>query len=106
MTSKAVVTSRTLVPSTSPRRLSPNRQKRMLTSLSYQCWTRTAWDFIICEYLPNGGNMSGSRFAAIFALILIVAPAFAQVDFSGEWAPRFYVDQPISAYFIYVVRFT
>ena len=38
--------------------------------------------------------MGGSRLAAIFALILIAAPAFAQVDFSGEWAPRFYEDQP------------
>src|SRR3954462_14704636 len=27
-------------------------------------------------------------------LLLGVAPAFAQVDFSGEWAPRFYEDQP------------
>ncbi len=30
-----------------------------------------------------------------FALVLLLAiPAFAQVDFSGEWAPRFYEDQP------------
>jgi hypothetical protein len=29
-----------------------------------------------------------------FFAITIAAPAFAQVDFSGEWAPRFYEDQP------------
>jgi len=35
-----------------------------------------------------------------FAVMLLVcifaagAPAFAQVDFTGEWAPRFYEDQP------------
>ena len=28
------------------------------------------------------------------ALALCVAPAIAQVDFSGEWAPRFWEDQP------------
>jgi len=38
--------------------------------------------------------MGGCRLLAIFALILIAVPAFAQVDFSGEWAPRFYEDQP------------
>ena len=26
--------------------------------------------------------------------LFVAAPAFAQVDFSGEWAPRFYEDQP------------
>jgi len=36
----------------------------------------------------------------MFALLLLVCtfaasvPAFAQVDFTGEWAPRFYEDQP------------
>jgi hypothetical protein len=25
---------------------------------------------------------------------LVTAPAFAQIDFTGEWAPRFYEDQP------------
>jgi hypothetical protein len=36
----------------------------------------------------------------MFAVLLLVcvfaasAPAFAQVDFTGEWAPRFYEDQP------------
>ena len=30
----------------------------------------------------------------VFALLLTGFPAFAQVDFSGEWAPRFYEDQP------------
>ena len=34
--------------------------------------------------------------AALFFLGLTVAsvPIFAQVDFSGEWAPRFFEDQP------------
>src|SRR5438105_1246335 len=50
--------------------------------------------FYHLRVFPNGGNMGGSRLAAIFALILIATPAFAQVDFSGEWAPRFYEDQP------------
>lgn len=27
-------------------------------------------------------------------MLLIALPAFAQVDFSGEWAPRFHEDQP------------
>jgi len=36
----------------------------------------------------------------LFAVLVVVctfatsAPAFAQVDFTGEWAPRFYEDQP------------
>lgn len=38
--------------------------------------------------------MAGCRLVAIFALTLIAAPVFAQVDFSGEWAPRFHEDQP------------
>jgi hypothetical protein len=38
----------------------------------------------------------GGRLAALLLLlgILSCVPAFAQVDFSGEWAPRFYEDQP------------
>jgi len=28
------------------------------------------------------------------AAMLVSVPAFAQIDFSGEWAPRFYEDQP------------
>jgi len=28
------------------------------------------------------------------AAMLVSIPAFAQIDFSGEWAPRFYEDQP------------
>ena len=28
------------------------------------------------------------------AALLIATPAWAQVDFSGEWAPRFWEDQP------------
>ena len=38
--------------------------------------------------------MATFRLLAIFLVTLIAAPAFAQVDFSGEWAPRFYEDQP------------
>src|ERR1019366_6376823 len=30
----------------------------------------------------------------LLAANLFILPAFAQVDFSGEWAPRFYEDQP------------
>ena len=30
----------------------------------------------------------------MLALILVTAPAFAQMDFSGEWNPIFYEDQP------------
>src|ERR1043165_4270131 len=32
--------------------------------------------------------------AICLTFIAAVRPAFAQVDFSGEWAPRFYEDQP------------
>ena len=33
--------------------------------------------------------------AAVFLLVAVnAAPAWAQVDFSGEWAPRFWEDQP------------
>lgn len=32
--------------------------------------------------------------AIVVAMSAIAAPAFAQVDFSGEWAPRFYEDAP------------
>jgi hypothetical protein len=38
--------------------------------------------------------MAGFRLLAIITVLLIAAPAFAQIDFSGEWAPRFYEDQP------------
>ena len=30
----------------------------------------------------------------VFGAVLIASPAFAQIDFSGEWAPRFWEDQP------------
>jgi len=30
----------------------------------------------------------------MLAAVLFATPAFAQVDFSGEWAPRFWEDQP------------
>ena len=32
--------------------------------------------------------------AIVVAALLIATPAWAQVDFSGEWAPRFWEDQP------------
>src|SRR3954452_14415414 len=31
---------------------------------------------------------------ALMLLVASAAPAFAQTDFSGEWAPRFWEDQP------------
>src|SRR6476659_4544829 len=31
---------------------------------------------------------------AVLAIVLSPRPALAQVDFSGEWAPRFHEDQP------------
>ncbi len=39
--------------------------------------------------------MTRSKYAgfAALGLVLICVPAVAQVDFSGEWAPRFYEDQ-------------
>lgn len=30
----------------------------------------------------------------LLVVLFVTAPAFAQVDFSGEWAPRFHEDQP------------
>jgi hypothetical protein len=30
----------------------------------------------------------------VLAMLSITLPAIAQVDFSGEWAPRFFEDQP------------
>jgi hypothetical protein len=36
----------------------------------------------------------GRLFVAMLALACAAAPAAAQVDFSGEWAPRFHEDQP------------
>src|SRR5438105_15703667 len=35
-----------------------------------------------------------ARLALLLILILIATPASAQTDFSGEWAPRFWEDQP------------
>src|SRR5262245_65355422 len=32
--------------------------------------------------------------ALAFLLAAVSAPAYAQIDLSGEWAPRFYEDQP------------
>ena len=32
--------------------------------------------------------------ALVMAMTVTAAPAWAQVDFSGEWAPRFWEDQP------------
>jgi hypothetical protein len=37
------------------------------------------------------------RLTALLALVWVLTistPAYAQIDFSGEWAPRFYEDQP------------
>lgn len=34
------------------------------------------------------------RLIAVAVMTLIALPAFAQVDLSGEWAPRFHEDQP------------
>ena len=34
------------------------------------------------------------RILAIVVLVLIAVPAFAQIDLSGEWAPRFHEDNP------------
>ena len=41
-------------------------------------------------------RITGRKFASacLLASALAGVPAFAQVDFSGEWAPRFYEDQP------------
>jgi hypothetical protein len=33
-------------------------------------------------------------FLVLAATVLFSVPVFAQIDFSGEWAPRFYEDQP------------
>jgi hypothetical protein len=39
--------------------------------------------------------MGGLQRAVLFcAAAGMIVPAFAQIDFSGEWAPRFYEDQP------------
>ena len=34
------------------------------------------------------------KVAVVIAALLVATPAWAQVDFSGEWAPRFWEDQP------------
>ncbi|HEV3333154.1 MAG TPA: hypothetical protein VG096_19340 [Bryobacteraceae bacterium] len=39
-------------------------------------------------------NWKGTACLILLGAFLTAAPAFAQVDFSGEWAPRFYEDQP------------
>ena len=49
--------------------------------------------------LPTSNSQLPRHLARIVTLALIaltagVAPAAAQVDFSGEWAPRFWEDQP------------
>src|SRR5438477_13193773 len=36
----------------------------------------------------------GAVAVAALATLLVAAPARGQVDFSGEWAPRFHEDQP------------
>src|SRR6267143_1871398 len=47
----------------------------------------------------SGERMTVNRFRLVGFLVLgfivlFSIPVFAQVDFSGEWAPRFYEDQP------------
>src|SRR5216117_1692392 len=58
---------------------------------------------IACASVRNvisGGHMHLANRAAIAGPLLLLAamlvsiPAFAQIDFSGEWAPRFYEDEP------------
>jgi len=39
-------------------------------------------------------NWKGTACLILLGAFFTAAPAFAQVDFSGEWAPRFYEDQP------------
>jgi hypothetical protein len=42
-------------------------------------------------------SIKRAKFAVPLLLLVMLpvsGPAFAQVDFSGEWAPRFYEDQP------------
>ena len=48
------------------------------------------------NYWPRRRDYPPMKLAAwlLFATTLAALPAFAQVDFSGEWAPRFYEDQP------------
>jgi hypothetical protein len=43
--------------------------------------------------MSNAGRF-GIILLLLITLSLISMPAFAQVDFSGEWAPRFYEDAP------------
>src|SRR5881396_1363181 len=46
-------------------------------------------------YSPPKRDALMKTFGACFVLVLIAsAPVAAQVDFSGEWAPRFHEDQP------------
>src|SRR5262245_59931636 len=48
-------------------------------------------------YSPPEGlrGMKGPTIALVLAALLgAAAPTAAQVDFSGEWAPRFHEDQP------------
>jgi len=35
-----------------------------------------------------------NRWAVLLSAVLFAVPAFAQLDLSGEWAPRFHEDQP------------
>ena len=39
-------------------------------------------------------SIAGSALFLVLYFALLSGSAFAQVDFSGEWAPRFYEDQP------------
>jgi hypothetical protein len=42
----------------------------------------------------NNLNRSAVAAALLLATLGLARPAYAQVDFSGEWAPRFHEDQP------------
>ncbi|PYS51263.1 MAG: hypothetical protein DMG13_18985 [Acidobacteria bacterium] len=43
-------------------------------------------------HLANRAAIAGPLL--LLAAMLVSIPAFAQIDFSGEWAPRFYEDEP------------
>src|SRR5262249_37815399 len=50
------------------------------------------------RHISLRGFMNPRRFVVsafvVVGVALIASPAFAQIDFSGEWAPRFWEDQP------------
>jgi len=44
--------------------------------------------------MSNLARVKILRFASVLAIGLVGLPAFAEIDFSGEWSPRFYEDAP------------